>query len=268
MPKIWSPVILAQLHPRRTLVIDRNYHLDKYYHTIEDLKVKVQGCEAASHGKYVESLIRLQVLALLQQPGYEPDLLRYHDEIKEWLPSHCFDPPMQFKSETGMIVEVEKIACEGELQERTLNVRVHVNYTILATQNEAIMLTEASREEPDPGPAPYHPSLAIMDTIHNLESEVKRLSQDNAALNRRIMLYEKNLLSLKNAVRKAEHRSHSLLSELSQSNRLIQALQERIREKESVIRRESPKASWNISATPEGSRLPLGDKIRQLFASG
>lgn len=267
MLRIWSPVILAQLHPGRALTIDRNYQLDKYYHTIEDLKVKVYSCEAASHGKYVECLIRLQVLALLQQHEHEPDLVRYHDEITEWLPAHCFDPPMKFKPETDMIVEVEKIACEGELQECTLRVQVHVNYTILATQNEAITLAEASWEEPATSSAPYHPGQAIMDTIHNLEGEVRRLSQDNVRLSQRIMLYEKNLLSLKNAVRKAEDRSHSLLNELSQSIRLVQTLQEHIREKESVIRREKQKASWDFSAALEGSRLPLGDRIRQLFAS-
>ena len=73
MPKIWSPVILAQLDPPQTTTVEGVYQLPKAYQHIEDLRVKVPSCEASHHGKYVECLIRLKVLALLQAFDHQPD---------------------------------------------------------------------------------------------------------------------------------------------------------------------------------------------------
>lgn len=267
MQKIWSPVILAQLNPDHALAIEQNYQLEKDYQSIEDLKVKVDHLEATNYGKYVECMIRFQVLALLQQFEHKPDLVRYQDEIKEWLPANCFDPPMEFKMETDMIAKIEKVACEGELQDDTLRVQAQVDYTILATQNQAVTLAAAPEREPLPPPLPIHTSQAILDTIHNLECEVRRLSQDNTTLSHRLMLYEKNLLNLKNALQKAEGRSHSLLNELSQSARVIQALKGQVRDREIVIRQESLRNPCDTYINSKGPRMGFTDRIRQLFAN-
>lgn len=264
MPKIWSPVILAQLDPPQTATVEGVYQLKKAYQHIEDLRVKVQKCEASNHGKYVECLIRLKVLALLQELDYQPDLLSFNDEIREWLPIHYFDPPTQFKTGTEMIVETDQVTCEGEIQGRTLRVKMNFNYTIMAVQHSAVEISEALPADSYPDPEPYYPGKAILETIRNLEYEVERLSQDNAALNHRIMLYEKNLAGLKNALRKAENRSQALVKELTQSNRTKQDLLEKLNKKEASLRTQNP---WNTSKA-ELNRVSLGDKIRQLFALG
>lgn len=269
MPKIWSPVILAQLDPPRTLTLERYYHLNRPYKSIEDLRVKVSRSEATSHGKHVESLVRLNVLALMQELDREPDLVSFNDIFKEWLPIDCFDPPTPLKLDTAMIIEVEKIACEGDFEGQSLRVLMHLNYTILAVQNEAIELSEALElEQPFPDPEPYYPGQAILETIRNLEYEVQRLAQDNAALNHRIILYEKNLGSMKNALRKAENRSHELFGELLQSRRSREALQEKL-EKREILNTKKPSASpGHTVSAPEPGRFHIGDKIKQLFAMG
>lgn len=265
MPKIWSPVILAQLDSPQSVAIDRVYQLNKSYQSIEDLRVKVQSCKANSHGKYVENIIRLSILALLQEPDHKPDLVRFEDELKEWLPLHCFDPPVQLKPETGMIVEPDKVICEGELQDRILRVKIHFNYTILAVQHEAVDLSETLPSELSADLEPYYPGQIILETIRNLEYEVQRLSQDNDRLNHRIMIYEKNLTGLKNALRKAENRSQALVNQLMQSNRMKQDLQEQLNKKEAAA---SLQNSWKTASKAENSRINLRDKIRHLFALG
>ena len=265
MPKIWSPVILAQLDPPQTTTVEGVYQLPKAYQHIEDLRVKVPSCEASHHGKYVECLIRLKVLALLQAFDHQPDLLSFHDEIREWLPNHCFDPPMEFTAGTEMIVEADEVFCEGELQDETLRVKMILNYTVLAVQNGAVEIVEASRPEPYPEPEPYYPGKAILETIRNLECEVERLSQDTAALHHRIRLYEKNLAGLKNALRKAENRSQALVKELMHANRTRQDLQEQLNKREAPY---SLQKSPGITPSAEINRVGLGHKIKQLFALG
>lgn len=270
MPKIWSPVILAQLDPPRTLTLERYYHLKRPYKSIEDLRVKVNRSEATSHGKHVESLVRLNILALMQDLKREPDLLSFNDIFKEWLPIDCFDPPAPLQLDTAMIIEVDKIFCEGDLEGQSLRVQMHINYTILAVQNEAIELSEALEEERPffPDPEPYYPGQAILETIRNLEYEVQRLAQDNAALNHRIILYEKNLGSMKNALRKAENRSHELFGELLQSRRSREALQEKLEKRENFNTKRPSALPSHTMPTPDPGRFHLGDKIRQLFAMG
>ena len=48
-----------------------------------------------------------------------------------------------------MIVEADEVFCEGELQDETLCKNI-LNYTVLAVQNGAVEIVEASR--------PVHPS--------------------------------------------------------------------------------------------------------------
>lgn len=269
MPKIWSPVILAQLDPPRTLTLERQYPLNRHYKSIEDLRVKVNRSEAISHGKHVESLVRLNILALMQELNGEPDLVSFQDSFKEWLPVDCFDFPTPLGLDAGMIIEVDKVACEGDLEGLSLRVRMHINYTILAVQNEAIELSQPLEGEPTfPDPEPYYPGQAILETIRNLEYEVQRLAQDNAALNHRIILYEKNLGSLKNALRRAENRSHELFGELLQSRRSREVLQEKL-DKREALNSFKPSASPRHTVTaPQSGRVHIGDKIRQLFALG
>ncbi len=268
MRKIWLPVILAQLRPGHMLAIDRSYRLDKDYNAIEDLKIKIEGSEATGHGKYVECLICFQVLALLQQSDGKRELVCYHDELKKWLPAHRFDPPLHFKLQSDMVVQVEEVACEGELAIDALKIQARANYTILLTQHQTLTLGADFREDPTAGSAGHYPSQAILDTIHGLEDEIRRLSQDNNDLGYRLMLYEKNLASLRVALRRAEDRSHSLQGELSRSSQLIQTLQERVRTQETISTAKQTKTIHAFPVTPKGGRLPLGEKIRQLFASG
>ncbi len=269
MPKIWSPVILAELDPPRSIEFKRYYQLQQSYHAIADLRVKVQSCEAISHGKHVESLISVVILALMLSENGEPELLSFNDLFKEWLSVDMFDPPIPFKLDTAMIVEVDRISCEGELKECTLEVRLNLAYTVLAVQNEAIELSPPLDLDPTfPDPEPYYPGMAILETISKLENEVQRLAQDNSALNQRIILYEKNLGLLKNAVRKAEGRSQELFHELLQSRRSAQALQEKLAKKEAIIVPKAATPTKQTVPTLGSSRFHIGDKIKQLFALG
>ena len=71
-----------------------------------------------------------------------------------------------------------------------------LNYTVLAVQNGAVEIVEASWPEPYPEPEPYYPGKAILETIRNLECEVERLSQDNGIAPPHQAFYE-NLAGLK-----------------------------------------------------------------------
>ncbi len=268
MPKIWSPVILAQLDPPRSISAERYYHLNGRFLSIEDLRVKVQSAEAASHGKHVETAIKVNILALMQTMDGEPELLNFNDLLKEWLKVSCFDPPISLSWETAMIVEVGKIACEGELIEQSIKVKMHIDYSVLAVQNEAIEVLSAEEADLSYQPDSYYPGWAIMETINKLEYEVQRLSQDNSALHHRIMLYEKNLNTLKNALRKAEGRSQDLITELLQARRSRQMLQEKLDKKEAQMKPRAVTMNEPAPIRPMPERFHFSEKIRQLFALG
>ena len=92
------------------------------------------------------------------------------------------------------------------------------------------------------------------------------MQAENRQLRQKIYLYEKDILSLKKGVYKAEKHSQQLNGEVGYYRQLAEQLQEAIKDKEArLIRYEN--SYFPSEALSEEAVTGLGKRIKRLFAA-
>lgn len=269
--RIWSPVILSEL-AARPLQFYCTFQLDRVFHSIQDIRVGIQTMQAVFHNRNIAVNIQVDVVCLLQ--GIDGAELVHRDaQVEEWLPVGLFNSAVRLDKKTHFVVDVPELTWEGELKDGTIIIKINLSYTIMATCYQVVELTS----EPDQ----YPESPVILGTIHRLEEDMRLLEWDREELHRKIVLYEKNIISLKNGIRKAENRNMTLNRELSQCLGLIEELRSQLVETKSkpaskdtkTLRKQekqivSPTIFDHSSEDNAAVQKDLlGSRVRHLFAN-
>lgn len=266
--RIWSPVIVSEL-AARPLQFHRTFQLDRIFHVIEDIRVGIHTMQAIFHNRHIALKIQVDVVCLLQ--GIDSaELVHRNAEVEEWLPVGLFNPAGQLDKKTHFVIDVQELAWEGELRDGTITIKINLRYSIMATCYQVVELTS----EPDQ----YPESPGILGTIQRLEEDVRLLAWDKEELHKKIILYEKNIISLKNGIRKAENRNMTLNRELSQCFRLIEDLRSQLEGTKSkpawkdlkTLHKQEKYIVHPTIFTEDNSAVekePLGSCVRHLFAN-
>lgn len=260
---IWSPVIMAQLNTPRRLGQEHSYPAERLFRMLEDLKIKIKQSEVISQGQALEVRVKIDILCLLEDPMGHMHLVKQEETLRERVAYAEFDRNLEREEGVSYVINIRDIAYDGELKGGEIRVRFFIEYTLIATREQVVMLWggeqgEIKRESLD-------------QLFERLEAEVSRLTGENQELHRKIFFYQRDITSLKRGISKLEKRNAALLKDTNFYQREVEGLRQNLQEKEAHI--------YRLKHYPRVSTLPdpgpgeagqegdpgLGSRIKRLF---
>ncbi|HOB11868.1 MAG TPA: hypothetical protein PLM20_05600 [Syntrophomonadaceae bacterium] len=261
---IWSPVVVSKLDQPYHLQSHYNCALDQLFRSIEDLKIKVRTAVVRAQGLAVETLLRLDILCLVEDINGQLHLISREETVRNRIPLAEFSPEIRRENELKYVLDIHNIDCQGELRNQELHLDYFIDYMIIATRDQLVQLTAAESTEGQ---------HSLREALMQLQAEVSRVENENRELRRRIYFYERDISSLKKGIRKAEISNSRLQQELNRYQEMIEQLQSLVRDKERRLQNlENPyyssaaKAHREQESSPE-EELPLGTRIKRLFVN-
>ncbi|MDD3852223.1 MAG: hypothetical protein PHD40_01045 [Syntrophomonadaceae bacterium] len=254
---IWAPVIISRLEKPGRLQEQYRCALDQTFKSIEDLKIKVRQMTVQPRGRSLEAIFKLDALCLLEDHLGEMQLIsreitaRQRLSRQEFINTDIMDKMLVF------VINLLNADARATLQQGELQIDYYIDYLVLATREQIVSL---STEEQG------RTVSKVSELVARLQQEVNQLQGENRQLRHKIYLYEKDILSLKKGVYKAEKQSQQLNGEVDYYRGLTEQLQEAIKDKEArLIRYENP--YYPTGAMSEEEASGLGKRIKRLFAA-
>lgn len=257
---IWSPVVVAQLpYPYRLKELC-TYTLDRVYKSVEDLKIKVKQTITRFQGQAVEAQISLDILCLVEDLAGELCLIAREATIKNRIPILDFEPPLDPNQRIKFVVDIVETTCQGEMDGHELQVFIFIDYLLMATCEQVVKLSTEGENASS--------TDSMEEALSRLSAEINRIEGENQSLRRRIYLYERDIMSLKKGISKAERRNTGLNRELGRYRQLAEELQESIRERDrQLIQYHNPYYHNNMPEKDLEEQPGLGTRIKRMFIS-
>ncbi|MGI5912707.1 MAG: hypothetical protein ACOX6E_09090 [Syntrophomonadaceae bacterium] len=259
---IWSQVIVAELNSPHWYRGEDSYTVDRFFHVLEDLKIKIRQTEAVPRGQVLEVRIRIEILFLLQGENGKHQLIKKEETIKERVAYSNFTRDIEKDaSSLNFIVNIKALPCDGELQGREIRVKYLIEYNLIATREQVVELwSENSAIN----------SKYLNDLLKQLEDEVNRLSTENINLRRQVFIYQKDISSLKRGISKLEESNNELTKDLGYHQREMESLRQILLDKEEQLYHlQRYFATVNENQADKNHEQPeafgLGSRIKRLF---
>jgi len=261
---IWSPVVVSKLDQPYHLQSHYKCALDQLFRSIEDLKIKVRTAVVRAQGLAVETLLRLDILCLVEDTSGQLHLISREETVRNRIPLTEFSPVIHRESELKYILDIHHIDCQGELKNQELHLDYFIDFMIVATRDQLVQLNTAESTDKQ---------HSLQEVLMQLQAEVSRVENENRELRRRIYFYERDISSLKKGIRKAEISNSRLQQEVARYQEMIEQLQSLVRDKDRRLQNlENPYYSpavrphREMEPSPEED-LPLGARIKRLFVN-
>ena len=255
---IWAPVIISRLEMPRRLQEQYRCMLDQKFKSIEDLKIKVRYMTVQPRGRSLEAIFKLDALCLLEDGRGEMQLISREITARQRLSAQEFVNTDIMDKTLVFVINLINTDARATLQPGELRIDYYIDYLVLATRDQIVSL---STEEQG-----HTVSKPVSELVARLQEEINQLQAENRQLRQKIYLYEKDILSLKKGVYKAEKQSQHLNGELDRYRELTEQMQEAIKDKEArLIRYEN--SYFPSEAISEEAAAGLGKRIKRLFAA-
>lgn len=259
---LWSPVIIASLSVPHKCRQESRYPVGPLYKRLEDIKIKIRDARTEPKGKSLETRVKLEIIILLEDLDGKMALFSRPEIIKQQLSLGELDQPVRVdEEEPGYITRIHDLSWDGGLQDNDVIINYSLSYIIFAVREQVVKLyaedeIDYSRVERDCDRQAYRGEAAA-------ENE----SDEN--WKKKIFLYERDILSLQHAVKKAEERNAVLNRELTGTQQLLHKLQDAVTRKDLLISHYE-----NHSAIQERKNKPLpaftntvGQRLKRMFIS-
>jgi septal ring factor EnvC (AmiA/AmiB activator) len=175
----------------------------------------------------LEARVNLGIIALLEDKNGCTQPIDRQEIVKERILSSEFDPPLEQEKNTEFIIQVQDLKWDGDTQENELIISYSLSYMIYAVREQVVPLYGDEQETLN--------RRELANDLPNLESEIERIRDDNERLTRQLCIYERDLMSLKRGIKKAETRNVVLSSELNGARELVEKLRDAITRKDILI---------------------------------
>lgn len=259
---LWSPVIVASLAAPHKYQKEHRYPVGPLYKRIEDIKLKIRNPCTEQRGRLLETRMKLEVIILAEDQEGKMILLSHPEIIKLRLSMGELCPAPAEEKETGYITRVQDLSWDGMLEDSEIIINYSLSYMIMAIREQVVKLyTEDDRDNSRAEQEDYDRQTAREDTAAANDS--------NDKLKKKIFLYERDMLSLQHAIKKAEERNAVLNRELNGTRQLLQKLQDAITRKDLLIshyenypglKEQKPKPLPAITNT-------VGQRLKRMFVS-
>ncbi|MGI5881214.1 MAG: hypothetical protein ACOX6L_11665 [Syntrophomonadaceae bacterium] len=255
---IWAPVIISRLEMPRRLQEQYRCMFEQKYKSIEDLKIKVRQMTVQPRGRSLEIIFKLDALCLLEDDRGEMKLISREITARQRLSAQEFVNTDIMDKSLVFVINLLNIDSRAMLQPGELRIDYYIDFLVLATRDQIVSLSSEEQGRPVSKP--------VSELVARLQQEINQLQGENRQLRHKIYLYEKDILSLKKGVYKAEKQSQQLNGELDRYRELTEQLQEAIKEKEDrLIDYENP--YYPSGTMSEEAATGLGKRIKRLFAA-
>ncbi|MDD3364674.1 MAG: hypothetical protein PHZ03_06815 [Syntrophomonas sp.] len=256
--RLWSPVIVASLAAPRICQRESRFGTDQIFKRMEDIKVKIKNPRAEWQGKILEARMNLEIIALLEDHAGHTQLISRQEIIKDRVALGEFDRSLEQDEDAVFIIQIQDLKWDGEMQGNELIISYSLSYVILAAREQVVKLY--ANEEMELSNGEQENDLQGMEM--GMEMEIDRVRNDNERLNRKLFLYERDLMSLQRGIKKAENRNVALSSELSGARELVKKLRDAITRKDLLIcAYENPQNETRKKTLP---LLAMGDEESKL----
>ncbi len=260
--RLWSPVILASLAVPRICQRESRLGTDQIFKRMEDIKVKIKNPRAEWQGKILEARMNLEIIALMEDQAGHTQLISRQEIIKDRVALGEFDRLVEQERDVGFIIQIQDLKWDGEMQGNELIIRYSLNYVIFAAREQVVNLN--ANEEMEFSNAKQE------NDWQSMETEIDRVRNDNERLNRKLFLYERDLMSLQRGIKKAENRNLALSSELSGARELVEKLRDAITRKDlQICRYENPQNETHKKILPliamGDEEFKLGQRIKRML---
>ena len=258
---LWSPVIIASLKSPRSCQQERRYRYDPMIRRIDDIKIKVRNLRAERKGKAMEVWISLEIITVVDDSNGHTQLIDRKETIKERLPFQEFDSPIELDEEVGYIIQIKDLNWDGETQGNEVVITYFLNYMVFAVREQVVTLqTDNERKTGDEEEIDFN----------DIEIEIEQVRNDKEILKHKLFLYERDIMSLRRAIEKAEVKNTALSKELNGTRELVQKLREAITRKDLLIcsyENHQPNTGEKTLPLPAwgGGEIKLGDRIKRMF---
>lgn len=258
---LWTPVVEGSLAIPHTCRKECSFTVGQSCKRIEDIKVRIRNIQTEPHGKYLETIIRLEIVVLLEEYDGRTVLVSRPEIIKERLSFAEFDrAPATAEQVTGYITKIKELNWDGDQQADHVTISYSLSYMVLAVREQLVRLyaeNEVNQLEIEP-----------VEAVRVPARETTHLEEVNAELKHRLFLYEKDILGLRRAIKKTEERNAILNRELSGIQKLVQTLRDAVTRKDLLIcHYENQDRLGEVKSLSDISSIEpkLGQRLKRMF---
>ncbi|SHG42019.1 hypothetical protein SAMN02745221_00156 [Thermosyntropha lipolytica DSM 11003] len=203
---IWVPVIRGKLHEPRVITLDKSYILEESGCRIEDIKIKLRESEARVYGGNIGVNIKADILCLVEK-GEKVQLKTWQEIINDNLALTAFAYAGEKGEEINARMKILSFSLKGEEVNSKINVQIQIIYTVFLTSYQEVKIEGVEmRDEED-----FRKEWLLPDWIEQID----RLTEENYYLKQKLFMYEQDIKSLKQGIKKAEKRNMELKEQLN-----------------------------------------------------
>lgn len=246
---IWAPVIMGKLYEPRVINLDKSYPLGEGLNRIEDLKIKLREYEAGVYGTSIAVKMKADILCLVER-GNGIQLKTWQEVINDNIALGAFAYEGKKEEEIQAHIKILDFSVRGEEISGEIHVGIHIIYTVFITSYREVRIAEAGEENGDDWQEEcFYPDMA---------GKIERLSAENYHLKQRLFMYEQDIKSLKQGIKKAERRNIELKEQLNNYKKMT--------EKQDNGRMENRDIFWPAKkASMMPGEIALGRRIKKMF---
>lgn len=262
---LWCPVIVDGLPAPIRCRQERRYELGQGCRRIDDIRIKTLSAGAIRQGKYVQADIQVEAVILVEDRYGHSGILSRTIHIRERVDWPGLNKSLLDDRWISFVLQIKNLQWDAEIFETEIGIRYEIDYTVHAVREQPVRI-HMGQEEAE---LSFNPSDIGQDT----NDEMSRIQNENQTLCRRLVYYQKDMLSLQHAIKKVEERNAQLHRELNGSREKMQQLQEAITRKDLLISRyhqigvNSGRSERVMSQPPKNSENGLGQRIKRLIIS-
>ncbi|MGI5921692.1 MAG: hypothetical protein ACOX6I_08155 [Syntrophomonadaceae bacterium] len=224
---IWSPVIIAELNYPRKCRHRIIFTVDRWFDSLEDIRIKIKHSTARMQGKKVETTIKLEALFLVRDSKGHLELITRPQIVKDRVSPEEFEHYPKSFPEADLIVDIIDLSWEGGLSGWELNAVLFIEYQIIAVKEQIVRLFAGDHGDMPTADFPAEPD--------ELEQELLQAVQEKAELQQQLLVYQRNIKSLKQGIAKLESRNRTLNQEIKGYQTQINLLQEKLARHEQEV---------------------------------
>lgn len=225
---IWAPVVISNLFSCYEVQEIKKYVLEQPYKHIENVKVKIYDTYIKHRGRSIEILLYIDILALVANPKERVKIFKTQDQIELRISVQEFRYPLGDFNKLNFVTDIQKFEWEGEIIQSELILNFFIKLDVIVTREQQIPIpvnseiTAAGQDNKSP-------------EKEDLENRLLKLVQENSELHKKLYIYEKDLLSLRRGIQKAERRSFGLNRENIEYKKRIIELQEELQKQKNLL---------------------------------
>jgi len=227
---IWAPVVVSSLFSCYEVQEIKSYVLEQPYKRLESVKAKIFDTRIRYRGRSIEIVLSIDILALFADPGERFKIFKTQDQIELRISVQEFkyplaDPPDRL----NFIADIQQFDWEGEVIRAELFLTFFIKLDVIVTRQQQVPILINSEATAASAQDNNYPEK------EDLEKRLLKLVQENSELQRKIYIYEKDLMSLRRGIQKAERRSFRLNRENNEYRKQILELQEELQKQKNLI---------------------------------